>query len=237
MLECMQRGKWLILDDCHLIQRWPIEFVQLLTDFIISGSKSPQIRTPFLSGKEATPMPIASSENSETDLKLPPVHPDFRLWMIMKKSETGITFLPVILTQNAKFIALETTTSHKDLVVKTHHTLTVASRFIRTPSTMISNHCGPSVFNRVSVPYNVQVSLSAPPRPSDHKKLIILQLSLLFSSILERSEYGKSAFSSSCSWTDGELLDALKAVFYIKGSEFLEEIFSLFLSKHVSDSR
>lgn len=235
--ECMKNGKWLILDDCHQIKKWPSSFVLLITNFITSAPTPTRPRSPFLSGKGRKLKTASPAESSSSGFQFSSVHSDFRLWMIMKKSPSSIIYLPVILMQNSEFIALETTTSHKDLIIRTHHTLSQASRFIRPPSDIISDHRGPSFFNRVTVPYNVQAPLYAPSSPSESKKTILLQLSLLFSSILERSEFGKSAFSSYCSWTDGELLDVLKSVFYMKDAEFMEEIYSLFLERHVPDSR
>jgi len=246
MRECMIEGKWLILDDCHLVKRWPAEFVQLLISFITNTegeiSRSPTNNDPDMTDSQALSTKMSSSMSRETveEATKPSSfspHPNFRLWMITKKSERNITLLPVVLMQKAEFIALETPSSHKELVRKTHHTLQRATRTIRFNPAYFATKSGPSYINRTPIPYNLQAPFFNHAYGKEGKEMLILQLSLLFSALLERASFGKSAFFSSCFWTDGESLDTLKSIMLVNRSKYAEFLFSHFLQRHLLDSR
>ena len=239
----MSEGKWLILDDCHLVKRWPEEFVQLLISFITKTdveypghSKKPDsgVTEP---GAQTTEMSKEKVEESHKPGSSVAPHPDFRLWMITKKSESSITLLPIVLMQKAEFIALETPSSHKELVRKTHHTLQEASRMIRFNPVYFPTKSGPSYVNRIAIPYNLQAPFLNISHGKGGKKMLILQLSLIFSALLERASFGKSAFFSPCFWTDGESLDALRSIILVNRSQFAEFLFSRFLQRHLLNPR
>ena len=248
MLECMSEGKWLVLDDCHLVKRWPEKFVQLLISFITGSepkkpgpsaqSDSSIIESKLLSAKKSN-----SSAGTETvknepspNLSSDP-HPDFRIWLITKKSEGSITLLPMILMQKAEFIALETPLSHKELVRKTYHTLHEATRLFRFIPDIFPAKSGPSYINRIPIPYNIQAPFFNASHIKANSRTLILQLSLLFSALLERASFGNVSFSSSCFWTDGESLDAFKSLIFVNRPNFAEFLCSHFLERHLLDSR
>ena len=235
--NCMIEGKWLILDDCHLVKRWSDDFIQLLTTFVNEvsvqeqDSKIAKVDVAVLESKSF------SSEGTYKIGGIRTLHPDFRLWMIMKKLESNITLLPLILMQKAEFIALETPVSHKELVRKTNQTLTEAQRMFCPTPIFFQSESGPSYLNRVSIPYNVQAPFYNKTHFFKQKKMLALKLSLLFSSLLERASFGKSAFSSICFWTDGEALDVIKSMSLINWPRFAEHLSAQILTRHVLDVR
>ena len=250
LLDCMEQGKWLILDDCHHVKKWPENFIQLLTAFTTTDPKLEEdqstvrhsVKQPSPTDSKLSVFKSSLDNTSSVAVRASysdfgNFHPDFRIWMIMKKSAGDITCLPVILMRKAEFITLESSTSHKDLVKKTHRTLLEASRLIRSSPLSFPSHPGPSFLNRVPIPYNIQVSFYRNFNLSEKNKQLILELSLLFTTLIERASFKKSAFSKIYSWSDGEALDAMKSMFLVSYPSYAKNLFAQILERHMSDSR
>ncbi|XP_012580518.1 PREDICTED: dynein heavy chain domain-containing protein 1 [Condylura cristata] len=85
--QAMYRGHWLVLENCHLMTRWPKELLQPLLG-LVNGAK-------VVSGLELELL-LAQPEGKNVAF----VHKDFRLWLIV--SAEAIDSLPAVLTQHCK---------------------------------------------------------------------------------------------------------------------------------------
>ncbi|XP_035578888.1 dynein heavy chain domain-containing protein 1 [Zalophus californianus] len=84
LCQAMHRGHWLVLENCHLMPRWPKELLQPLLG-LLDGAR-------VVSDLELEPLLAQPTSRSVTT-----VHRDFRLWLIL--SAEAIASLPAVLTQ------------------------------------------------------------------------------------------------------------------------------------------
>ncbi|XP_045413332.1 dynein heavy chain domain-containing protein 1 isoform X11 [Lemur catta] len=86
LCQAMNKGHWLVLDNCHLMSHWPKELLQPLLG-LLDGAKV--VSDAELELLLAQPQ----SRNVAT------VHRDFRLWLIVSAESTAS--LPAVLTQHS----------------------------------------------------------------------------------------------------------------------------------------
>nr|XP_012641979.1 dynein heavy chain domain-containing protein 1 isoform X4 [Microcebus murinus] len=86
LCQAMNKGHWLVLDNCHLMPHWPKELLKPLLG-LLDGAKV--VSDPELELLLAQPQ----SRNVTT------VHRDFRLWLIVSAESTAS--LPAVLTQHS----------------------------------------------------------------------------------------------------------------------------------------
>ncbi|KAI5211765.1 Dynein Heavy Chain Domain-Containing Protein 1 [Manis pentadactyla] len=84
--QAMQKGHWLVLENCHLMPHWPRELLQPLLVLLDRAKVASDLELELL-------LVQSSSSNVTT------VHRDFRLWLIV--SAEAIASLPAVLTQHS----------------------------------------------------------------------------------------------------------------------------------------
>ncbi|KAK2494784.1 hypothetical protein MC885_021698, partial [Smutsia gigantea] len=84
--QAMQKGHWLVLENCHLMPHWPQELLQPLLVLLDRAKVASDLELELLLAQ-------SSSSNMTT------VHRDFRLWLIV--SAEAIASLPAVLTQHS----------------------------------------------------------------------------------------------------------------------------------------
>uniref|UniRef100_H0XJH8 Dynein heavy chain domain-containing protein 1 n=1 Tax=Otolemur garnettii TaxID=30611 RepID=H0XJH8_OTOGA len=86
LCQAMDKGYWLVLDNCHLMPHWPKELLQPLLE-LLDGAKV--VSDPELE------LLLTESENRNVAT----VHRDFRLWLIASAESSAS--LPAVLTQHS----------------------------------------------------------------------------------------------------------------------------------------
>uniref|UniRef100_A0A2K6G9F5 Dynein heavy chain domain 1 n=1 Tax=Propithecus coquereli TaxID=379532 RepID=A0A2K6G9F5_PROCO len=86
LCQAMNKGHWLVLDNCHLMPHWPKELLQPLLGLLDGAKVVSDVELELLLAQP-------QSRNVAT------VHRDFRLWLIVSVESTAS--LPAVLTQHS----------------------------------------------------------------------------------------------------------------------------------------
>nr|XP_018667303.2 dynein heavy chain domain-containing protein 1-like [Ciona intestinalis] len=222
--RCMVHGHWLMLENCHLEQKWPAKFLRILSTVADADAYSDaeyRLKMPHITvvrQDEVTMRSVATltdedgqgrsrgSEITEEEVIMRSnilCHDQFRLWMVYRDTSDLERNFPGVLLSNAKFVTLEIPTENRDLVKKTHQRIVAAAEGIQHPKQAAVQNIGPSYWNRIALPYNLTAAMTKEISSIEVKNKVMVQLAVLHSILLQRSMYNK--MDSVSMWTDGEL--------------------------------
>ncbi|XP_076800448.1 dynein heavy chain domain-containing protein 1-like [Clavelina lepadiformis] len=252
--ECMTQGRWLVLNDCHLSSQWPKKFLELLTTLTTIVDSTVESDETVLHQSESALRSISTTTDESVKLenKVTPAvsvsaeglnlsslvcDQKFRLWLVTRRHDDINRALPKILVEHAEFLVLETPYIHRDLVKKTYNTLIAAAADQKTVPSSNAFSVKHMTLNHVEVPYNVRAALTYRNGLTEEQKRLLMQLSMLHGILLERSHFGKSSLAKSCSWTDGEIVDALGVLMLTKDENVSQRLCSSVPMRHISEPR
>jgi len=246
MEMCMINGGWLMLHNCHLATRWPEKFLKLLAYLFVAEHEDERQRADMRDAQVTFVRTVSTTTDAEGEAFVTesikrfvaehrtPCNPNFQLWLVTRGHDSLIWSMPMRILHHAELVTVGTPTSHKDLVVVTHRLL---SRFSAGMRLMEPAAAPLTAFGkRDAVPLNIRVAVAARSEMTHHLRLA-LKLSLLHGVLLDRAHWGRSAFASPCTWSDGEMTGVLGSVAATRRFAVATRLCSAFMTGHIAEAR